>query len=63
MTNPPNTDRRDTLILLQRPTKLPLIIEARADHVLVVCGPYGGKGRTVAEALDELARRMSRRPG
>jgi len=61
MKNLPNTDGRDTLTLLQRPAKLPLIIEAREDHVLVVCGPYGGKGRTVADALDALARRMGRR--
>ena len=61
MKNITNTDRRDTLMLFQRPAQLPLIIEAREDHVLVVCGPYGGKGRTVADAMDALARRMGRR--
>lgn len=59
---------RDTLILLRvrHPEPLgleeefTLIIEPRADHVLVVLGPFGGKGGSVAEALDELARRLPR---
>jgi hypothetical protein len=58
MKNLANTDGRDTLILLQSPTKLPLIIEAREDHVLVVCGAFGGKGSTVQGAMEALARRM-----
>lgn len=42
------------------PVTPPIIIEARSDRVLVVCGPYGGTGRTVGEAMDALARRMGR---
>lgn len=60
MKNPSNTDDVDTEMPLLGPGRLPIIIEARAGHVLVVCGPYGGKGRTVAEALDALADRMGR---
>ena len=60
MKNFTNTDGRDTLTLSPGPLKLPIIIEARPDCVLVVCGPYGGTGRTVGEAMDALARRMGR---
>jgi hypothetical protein len=60
MKESPNTDSRDTLTLSQGPARLPIIIEARQDRVLVVCGPYGGTGRTVGEAMDALARRMGR---
>jgi len=60
MKNSPNTSGRDTLTHLPDPAKLPIIIEARPDRVLVVCGPYGGTGRTVGEAMDALARRMGR---
>lgn len=59
MKNFPDTDGQDTLTS-PGPAKLPIIIEARADRVLVVCGPFGGTGRTVGEAMDELARRMGR---
>jgi len=60
MKNSPSTDGRDTWTLSQGPAKVPIIIEARADRVLVVCGPFGGTGRTVGEAMDALARRMGR---
>ena len=52
---------RGTSILSQSLADPPLIIEARADHVVVTCGAFGGKCRTVSEAMDELARRMGYR--
>jgi hypothetical protein len=55
-----DTDDRDTLIP-PCPAGQPLIIEARADHVLVICGAFGGKGRSLSEAIRQLARRMGRR--
>ena len=60
MKNLPNTDGRNTLMLLRSTARLPIIIEARADRVLVVYGPYGGEGRSVSEAMDALARRIGR---
>lgn len=60
MKNSPNSDGRDTWNVSPDPVNLPIIIEARSDCVLVVCGPYGGTGRTVGEAMDALARRMGR---
>lgn len=60
MKDSPDTDGQDTLTLSPGPVIPPIIIEARSDHVLVVCGPYGGTGSTVGEAMDALARRMGR---
>ena len=60
MKGSPNTDGQDTLTLSSGPVTARIIIEARSDRVLVVCGPYGGTGRTVGEAMDALARRMGR---
>ncbi len=60
MKDSPNTDGQDTSTPSPGPVAPPIIIEARSDRVLVVCGPYGGTGRTVGEAMDALARRMGR---
>ena len=60
MKNSPNTDGQDTLTSLPDPVTLPIIIEARPDRVLVRLRPLRGTGRTVGEAMDELARRMRR---
>lgn len=48
-------DHEPVILLTRR--RWPIVIEARPDHVLVVRGPYGGKGRTVAEAMDALRKR------
>lgn len=41
--------------------KWKIILEARKDHVLAIYGPYGGKGKSVAEALDSIAKRLGRK--
>jgi hypothetical protein len=38
--------------------KWKIIVEARPGYVLVIYGPYGGVGSSVAEAMDEVLRRM-----
>ncbi|HYU16942.1 MAG TPA: hypothetical protein VEL05_12745 [Candidatus Acidoferrum sp.] len=59
---PPAVDerRRPTARIPGRDARtfVPLIVEKRGNDVLVVCGAYGGKGRTLAEAMLELKRRM-----